>query len=92
MEFVIELLLDLIFDFGIEASKSSKVPKPIRILLVAVISILFTGVIGLIFLMGISILKDSIIGGIFIILLGVVLLVFAVVKFRKIYLLKKDRN
>lgn len=92
MEYIIEFVLELIFEVGVEASKSRKVPKCIRFLLIAIISLLFIGVIGLIILMGLWILKNNILGGIFIILLGLFMLVSAIVKFRKTYLIKKEQK
>ena len=91
MEYTIEFILELIFEFGVEASKSSKVPKVIRFILIAIISLIFIGAISLIIFMGISIIKKDIIGGLFIILLGLVMLVSAIIKFRKTYLIKKGQ-
>ena len=96
MEYVIEFILELLFEFSIEASKSSKIPKFVRILLFIIILSVFIGVIALIFLVGILLFKYSISGGILIILLGIIMLVSAIIKVRKEYLteiqfsLKKD--
>lgn len=90
MEYIIEFILELIFELGVETSKSSKVPKPIRYLLITIISLIFIGVIGLIIFIGIVILKTNIIGGIIIILLGLVMLISSIIKFKKTYLLKMN--
>ena len=89
MEFIIELILDLLLEGSIEASKSEKVPKPIRYILIALISLFFLAVIGLIIFIGIDTLKNSKIGGIIVISMGVLLLILAIMKFKKIYLKKK---
>ncbi len=89
MEFIIELILDLLLEGSIEASKSEKVPKPIRYILIALISLFFLAVIGLIIFIGIDTLKNSKLGGIIVILMGVLLLILAIMKFKKIYLKKK---
>ncbi len=91
MEFIIELILDLLLEGSIEASKSAKVPKPIRYILIALISLFFLAVIGLIILLGIDTLKNSKLAGITVILMGVLLLILAIMKFKKIYLKKSSK-
>lgn len=90
MEYIIEFILELFFELGIEASKSNKTPKVIRYLLITIISLIFIFVIGLIIFLGILILETNIIGGIIIILLGLIMLVSSIIKFKKTYLLKKN--
>lgn len=86
---LVEFIIDLILDVSIEASKSKKVPRLIRYLLILLISLFFIAVIGLIFFLGISILKDNILGGIIVILFGAFLLVMGVIRFRKTYFYRK---
>lgn len=88
MDDLIEILVELIFELGVETSKNKKIPKYIRYPLIALILLLSIGVIGLIILIGTVILKDSLIGGILIILLGIVMAILGVMKFRKVYLKK----
>lgn len=92
MEYIIEFILELALEGGIEASKSNRVPKYIRYPLIVIISLFFIVVIGLIFFAGILMLKDNIIVGIFIILTGLFMLVSVIVKFRKTYLIKIDQK
>lgn len=92
MEYVFEFLLELILEGSIEASKSSKIPKYIRYLLIVLIVCFFAAVIGLIFLTGILFIKESLVGGICFILIGLFLLVSSIIQFRKTYLIKKDQN
>lgn len=89
MDFLFELIIDLILDVSIEASRSRKVPRFIRYLLILFISLFFIAIIGLIFFMGISILKDNALGGIIVILFGVFLLIMGVIRFRKTYFYRK---
>ena len=88
MEILFEVILELIIEGSIEASKSRKVPKVVRCLLILLISFFSLSVIGLIFYIGISCLKKSVIGGLVITSVGLVLLIIAVIKFRKVYLNK----
>ena len=89
MEFIIELILDLLLEGSIEASKSEKVPKPVRYILITLISLFFLAVIGLIIFIGIDTLKNSKLGGIIVISMGVLFLILAIIKFKKIYIKKK---
>lgn len=88
MEYVIEFILELALESCIEVSKSSRVPKYIRYPLIGIISLFFIAVIGVIFLTGILVLKENILGGIFLILAGLLLLVMCIIKVRKVYLTK----
>ena len=92
MEYIIEFILELILDLGVEASKSIKVPKFVRLILITIISLVFIAVISLIIFMGIAITKKDILGGIIVILLGLIMLISAIIKFRKTYLIKKEQK
>ena len=89
MEYVIEAVLDLVLELGIEASKNKKVPKIIRWLLIGLIMFLFIGVIGIVLFAGVLVLLQDIIGGIIIIAIGTIMLISAITKFKKIYIKKK---
>lgn len=82
MDFIFEFIFELLF----EVSKSSKIPKFIRYPLIAIISLFYIALIGLIFWVGIFSLKENIILGIFLILIGFVMLVGCVIIFKKTYL------
>lgn len=90
MGYLIEFILELIFEFGVEASQNKKVPKIIRYLLIFIISFVFLAVISLIIFTGILILSENIIGGIIFIVLGLIMFVSAIIKFKKLYLVKKE--
>lgn len=91
MEYVIEAVLDLVLELGIEASKNKKVPKIIRYLLIGLIMFLFIGVIGIVLFAGILVLFQDIIGGISLIAIGIIMLVSCIRKFMKIYI-KKNKQ
>lgn len=88
MEYLFELILNLVLEGSIEISKSKKVPKFIRYVFIILISLFIISVIGLIFFVGFLSLKQTIIGGIFIICFGLFMLVMSIIKFRKVYLMK----
>ena len=83
MESIIEIILELVLEGSIEASKSSKIPKPVRYLITAMIVLLFIAFIGFIFWVGVIVLNDNIPAGIFLILMGAVMTLLGVIKFIK---------
>ncbi len=90
MEDIIELILELVLEGGMEASRSSKIPNPVRFLITALIVLFFIAVIGFIFGVGIILLNnDNIPAGIFLILMGAVMAVLSVIKFIRTYLTKR---
>lgn len=91
MEYLIEFILELVVEGGLEVTKSNKIPKPIRYIILGIIALLFIAVIGLIYLTAFLILKESIIGFILIFLLATFMLISAIIKFKKEYL-KKINN
>lgn len=88
MEFLFDLIFDLIMEVGIEASESVKIPKFIRYLIIAVISLFFIAIIGLIFYVGVISLDEHIFAGVFFILLAVIMLILCIIKFKKTYINK----
>lgn len=56
------------------------------------VTLFFTIVIGLIFLVGILTLKESIFLGAAFILIGFIMLIMSIIKFRKIYLVKTNKE
>lgn len=83
-EFVAELFFELIGKGAYEASRSSKVPKPLRIVLKVLILLFFIAFIGIFFLIGFSMFKnDNPIGGIVLCLFGCIMLFLCIKKFRK---------
>lgn len=83
MEYLFEFILELIFEGGIEASKSNRIPKYIRYPLIVIISLFFIAVIGLVFFAGIMALKENLPAGIFLILIGLCMFIMGIIRFRK---------
>lgn len=92
MEFIFEFILELLLECSIDASKSKKIPKYIRYLLIVIIVTFFIAVIGLIILTGVLILEENLLAGIFLILIGLFMLVMSIIKFRKTYLIKSSKK
>ncbi len=89
MDFIIELILELLIEGTFEASQSKSIPKGIRYPLIVLIALIFVAVIGLVVFFGVIILDEMLFGGIFFIGIGVFMAIMAVIKFRKLYLEKK---
>ncbi len=92
MEYIFEFIMELVLEGGIEVSKNSKIPKYIRYPLIGILSLFFIAVIGLVFFTGILSLKENILSGILLILVGLYLLIMSVIRFRKAYLSKIDKR
>ena len=92
MDFIFEILLDLIIEGCFEASINKKVPKIIRYQLIALIVLFFISVLSGIFILGISLWKKNIYGGMFIISISIILLIATIYKLRKMYIKRENIN
>jgi len=90
MDFIFELVFELIFEGGLEVTSNKKISRWIRYSILAIFILIFIAIISLIFFFGISSLKNSIIGGIFIIGIGLFMLGACIYKFRQFYLREKS--
>lgn len=91
MEFIFELLLELILDGTLAMSQSKKVPKIIRYPLICIIIFLFLGVSFVIFYTGIlAYQKINKVVGIFLMVISIIFIITGIIKFKKTYLQKKD--
>lgn len=92
MEYIVEFILELVLEGSLEASKSNKIPKYIRYLLIGILFLFFAVVIGFILFTGVLALKENILAGIFLILVGMYLLIMSVIRFRKAYSLRRNQH
>lgn len=92
MDFLFELLLELIAEGTFELSKSRKVPKYIRYPLICIVVLFFAAVIGVILFVGIASLKESLLLALLFIALAIFMLVASIMKFKKIYLTRKGKE
>ena len=89
MDFLLELILELFMEGSIELASDKKVPKFIRYPL-GILLISFLGfIIGCMLILGVAILKESVVAGVFIILVALFLLIMAIYRFKEIYRQKK---
>ena len=81
LDILIEILIELIFEGSSELLKNNKVPKWIRIIIASI----FISIIFALIVLGILILRKSIIGGIIIIGFGLFLLIGSIIKIRNYF-------
>lgn len=92
MDFIFEVIIEIILEGGLEISSNKKVSKFIRYPIIFILGLFFILVIGGLFYLGIVIFKKNIFGGIFIIAVSLILLWGCILKFKKIYLRKKIKD
>ena len=92
MELLVELVLTLFLEGGIEASKDRRISRPIRYVLVLLIALFFIAVFGLLIWMGILACRRTLLGGGIVILFGLLLLVLSALQFRAAYVRKKGKS
>ena len=91
MDLLFEAIFELILEGSFEASRSSKVPKPIRYFLIVLIALVYLLIIGFLFYMGIIGLNKNLFAGIVLIVFGLLFLILTITKFRKTYLNKINK-
>ena len=84
MEEIIEIVLDLILEGSMELSQNKKLPKWIRYSLIGFLILFFSIVIISLFIIGLVILKESILGYL-IIIISLLLLIGGIIKVKKVY-------
>ena len=90
MEYIIELLLELVLEGMMEASKSDRLPQGLRYLLITLLSLFFVGIIGILFFIGRITIQDNIIVGLLFLLLGLSFLIASILKFKNVYFRKEN--
>lgn len=89
MDFLIELVVELLVEGGMEIGSNKKVNKWIRYPIIAIIFLFFlTVILGLIFV-GITMMGENIFAALFISGIGILMLIMAIIKFKNIYKEKK---
>lgn len=86
MDLVIKFILELLLEGGMEVSSNKKVSKWIRYPILAIILLFFASVIFGIMIVGFSMFSESLLAGIFMIVVGLFLLGASIYNFRKKYL------
>ncbi len=90
MEYIIELLLELVLEGMMEASKRDRLPQGLRYLLITLLSLFFVGIIGILFFIGRITIQDNIIVGLLFLLLGISFLIASILKFKNVYFRKEN--
>lgn len=91
MDFIIEILIELIMEGTFELSQTKKTPNWLRYPLIAIIAIIFIGVISIIFITAYLSINEYPAIAISLFVLGLVFAISAVYKFKSLYF-KRDPN
>lgn len=92
MEFIFELVIEVLVEGSLEVSKNKKINKWIRYPLLIGLILMFSCVIFGIFFLGIYLFKESVIASLILILISIVMLIASIVKFKKTYLEVQEKN
>ena len=90
MEFLIELIMELVFEGTLDQSTNRKVPNWIRYPLIVLVGLFFTAVVGIILLVGLVVLREYWFVGLPLIALAIGFALLTVRKFRRVYIQKRD--
>ena len=91
MEFIIELIAELVIEGTFELSKNIKTPKWLKYPLIFLVIAFFIAVIGIIFTLGLVVLKENTIIGLLLIIISIAFTVYCIAKFIDIYI-KRNPN
>lgn len=83
MEFILELILDIIIEGSLELGTSRKVPLPLRFLASIVFIAIYIGFIVLLFLIGLNVMHTNPLAGWFLLIVAVALGVGVIYAIRK---------
>ena len=92
MDELIEFILDLLLEGGIELSANKKVSKWIRYPIIAFLFLFFTIVIFGMIILGILMIEESILVSFIFVACGIAMLIGSVIKFKKTYLEHKKNS
>ena len=92
MDILFFFFLELIVDGVIETSGNKKLSRWIRYPLIALVVLFFGAVIALIFYLALGLSSNEPVASVIFSLLGLFLLVGTVLKFRKLYFVKRTDN
>ena len=88
MDFIIELVIELLLEGSIEISSNKRVSRWIRYPLIVFIVTLFAGIILLMLYLSFSHLNKNALVAILILIISLFMLISAIIKFKKIYMEK----
>lgn len=90
MDFIFELIVELLVEGSFEASSNKKLSKWIRYPILFLLILFFAAVILGVLFLGFILLQNNILAAICMLFLGVFMLIGSIIKFRKMFLRKKD--
>lgn len=91
MDVFMEIVLELLVEGGIEVASNKKISNWVRYPVTFLILLFYLIIILGIIMIGILVFKNSILGGLFIISIGLALLILSIIKFSKSYIKIKNK-
>lgn len=79
MELLLEVIGEFILEILMEARNNKNIPFPIRLFMIAILSIFYIGIVFLFFIIGMNALKTNILLGILCMLIGFFLAIFFII-------------
>lgn len=86
MEFIFELIIELLLEGATEVSSNKKISKWIRYPILFLLVFFYLVIILLIIFVGLLLFEKNILASIFFIALGIFFLIFSIKKFKSVYL------
>jgi len=86
MEFIFELVIELLLEGATEVSSNKKISKWIRYPILFLLAFFYLAIILLIIFVGILMFEENILAALFFIALGIFFLIFSIKKFKTVYL------
>lgn len=92
MEFIFELIIELLLEGATKVSSNNKISKWIRYPILFLLSFFYLAIILLIIFVGLLLFEENILAAIFFIALGIFFLIFSVKKFKSVYLERTNES
>lgn len=92
MEYIIELLVELLLDGKFEITDKKSTPKWLKYPLILIILFIILGIIAIIILTGILTTKEIPLLGILLIIIGLTFLIYSIIKFKHIYTIRNPKS
>lgn len=92
MEYILELLVELLLDGKFEITDKKSTPSWLKYPLIVIILFILLGIIVVILLTGILTIKDTPLLGILIIIIGILFITYTILKFIHIYTIRNPKS
>lgn len=92
MEFIMELIVEVLLEGSLEISKNRLFPKWIRYPLIFIIVLIFIIMIVALMFLGMFYIKENVFIGVLLILISVIIFFASIAKFKNTYMKRKEEH